>query len=455
VFVRVETDVETPYVQQPVGYRVKMYYRQPMQRALLSEPRAEGASIERDGDDRRGAELVDGEPYQVIERRFLIVPQRSGTLTIEGPRLEAIMPAAGAADRDPFGDLDAWFGGGGFPGLTGPASPGRRVIERVPDLALEVRPQPPASTSPWLPAKSLELADEWESPSPRFEVGEPVTRILAIMAVGLTSAQLPSLQIETPEGVQMYAGEERTEDLQGSAGPIALRSIEVTLVPTRAGPVTLPEIRLPWWDTVADMARLAIVPSRTIEVVGLQADAEMADEDALTPPTRDVPAAEPGASGWLPDWVRTHLALDRWGVPLVVVLLLSAVGALWLRRRLARRGSSRRAARRMARQRLQQACLADDARTARAALLAWAQAAWSADPPQGLGAVARRFAERAVTDALTDLERALYAGPETAWDGGAAWRVLEPALSAVERATQAEPSTPRADVLPALYPPRV
>jgi hypothetical protein len=343
--------------------------------------------------------------------------------------------------------------------LADPGSPGRRVIERVPDVTLDVRPQPAEAASPWLPAASLELADEWDDASPRFEVGEPVARRLVIMAVGLTSAQLPSLPIETTEGVQMYPGAERTEDLQGSAGPIALRTQEVTLVPTRAGPLTLPEIRLPWWDTGSDVARVAVIPARTIEVAGAAATDDVGVGDSVAAPA-DADATEAG--DWrrsLGRWLVEQPPLVRWAGALAVLLLV-VVGLLaWMRRRSGPSPSDAQEARgaaRTTRQRLQRACLAGDAREARAALLAWARVAWRDDPPQGLGALARRLEDDAIGEPLADLERALYAGPAAAWDGVAAWRALEPALSAVERASrQTRAASRSSSALPALYPPRV
>jgi hypothetical protein len=329
----------------------------------------------------------------------------------------------------------------------------------VPDVALDVRPQPAGAAAPWLPATSLELADEWDSASPRFEVGEPVTRRLVIMAVGLTSAQLPSLPIETTEGVQMYPGPERTEDLQGSAGPIALRTMELTLVPTQAGSLTLPEIRLPWWETGSDVARVAVIPARTIEVAGAAAPADAVGGDSVAAPAD--PDATEAADGRrsLGRWLAEQPALVRWGGVLAVLLLL--VGGLfaWTRRR---RGPSpsdaqdARGAARTIRQRLQRACLAGDARDARAALLAWGRVAWRDDPPQGLAALARRLEGDAIARILADLDRVLYAGPAAAWDGVAAWPVLEPALSAVERPSrQTRAATRSTGALPALYPPRV
>ncbi|QVL51033.1 MAG: protein BatD [Thiocapsa sp.] len=486
IFVRTETDTSTPYVQQAFHYRVQVLYREreAPQRAVLSEPQVEGATLERDGEDRSSVEVIDGQRYQVIERRYLVAPLQSGPLVIRGPRLEAVMPAPRPAERRAADDFDALFGAGPFPGLSGMTTSGRRIVERAPDLEIEVRAQPPGSSSPWLPAESVEISDEWIPASPRFQVGEPVTRVLTVTARGATAAQLPPLVLDPPDGAQIYPGQTRAEDLPGVGAPVGLRSLEVAFVPTRPGPVTLPEVRVPWWDTGEDRERVAIVPARTLEVAaapagtasggstGAFADAgESASDDAAAAQDPVDTDAEPRHSGTLAskaeDWVRRAIAGPiGLGVSALGLIGLGWLAALvWIKRgargreapdRVETRASPQ--ALREARRRVERACLADDARGARLALLDWGRVRWAGQAPAGLGALARRLDDVAVAETLAQLDRALYAGAAcagagagTAWDGVGAWQALAPYLSGDEADTVSD----RATALPELYPRRI
>ncbi|UHD14935.1 BatD family protein [Thiocapsa bogorovii] len=487
IFVRTETDEQTPYVQQAFHYRVQVLYREreAPQRAVLSDPQVEGATIERDGEDRASVEVIDGQRYQVIERRFLVVPLQSGPLVIRGPRLEAVMPAPRPAGRSAADEFDALFGAGPFAGLSRMTTSGRRIVERSPDLEIQVRAQPPGSSSPWLPAESVEISDEWIPSSPRFQVGEPVTRVLTATARGATAAQLPPLALDPPDGAQIYPGQTRAEDLPGVGAPVGIRSIEVALVPTRAGRVTLPEVRVPWWDTREDRERVAIVPARTLEVAEAPAGAagggktqpsevsgEPESEDAAAVPDRVDEAAEPRESGTGPsaaeDWVRRAIAgpigLGVSAFGLIGLGWLAALG--WLKRGSRRREDADRVetraspqALREARRRVEQACLNNDARSARTALLDWGRVRWGGEAPAGLGALALRLDDAAAAETLAQLDRALYAGTGgaaagpagAAWDGIGAWQILKPRLSG----DGADAASDRSADLPELYPRRI
>jgi hypothetical protein len=460
IFVQRDADQTTPYVQQAFQYRVKILYRVPPQRAILSDPQVDGATIARAGEDRSFAEFIDGERYQVIERTFQVVPLQSGALTIRGPRLEAVLPDPRATGRGPLSDLDGLFGGAPFAGMPGLSSAGRRILERAPDLEIQVRPRPPGASAPWLPAESVQLADEWIPAVPQFQVGEPVTRVVIVTARGVTAAQLPPLGLAAPDGVQAYPGQPQSEDLPsvGAGSPVATWSTEVALVPTRAGTFTLPEIRLPWWDIEADQQRVAVIPARTIEVAaapgGETSRAEVmpgASEEIAPTDHRDVVTDQAAGSkfdveGWF--WPGlAGLSLLGW-----LATLLRLKG-LPLRRRPAARGAAGPSSQalRAARQAVEQACRANDARGARAALLAWGHARWGRETPTGLGALAERLGDGAVAEILAELDRALYADRGEPWDGMEAWRVLAPSLSLID--TQVESKGKSA--LPGLYPRQV
>ncbi|WP_245232252.1 BatD family protein [Thiorhodococcus minor] len=474
LFLKAEVGAINPYVQQVVDYRVKLYFRQEPQRAVLSEPRAEGATIEQYGEDRGYDEYVDGQLYRVIERRFQVVPQRSGPLRIQGPRLEAMIPDPNRARRDPFADLDEAFGGRlfqSFPQIPGVTHPGRRVVERAQDVEIEVRAQPPGSGTPWLPATSVQLSDEWSPSPPTFRVGEPVTRTLTLTAKGATAAQLPDLDLGNIQGAQVYPDQPKSEDMMAGPEPAAVKTFKVALVPTRAGPLTLPEIRLPWWDTAADTQRVVVAPARTVQVASAPGGVQSPYSPAAPPPQAvpaeppepaDAPAArpaEPEAAG-VPADRQTSAGWWPWlALALGVGWLLTLGWWLWERRgrravagerprvepRLAERDSG---ALRATLQSLKQACLANEPRAARGALIDWARQRWPEDPPAGLEGIAARLGHEAIADCLREIDRVIYAPPGTGWDGAAAWAELEPMLKAAGRPGR----TPEDQAIPDLYP---
>lgn len=467
VALEVEASPENPYVQGEVVYRVRLLSRVPLQQASLGEPDADNAVVQRLGEDRQYDTQRDGRRYRVVERRYAIFPQHSGKLTVQAPLLSAQVPEQANRGRrfngrDAFSDFDRLFGNSPF--ANDPFFARTRPLHlRGREITLEVQPQPAGTAQPWLPARSLDLSETWAPDPPVFRVGEPVTRIVAITAQGLTSAQLPDLAIGEAAGITAYPDKGQVQTRVDGDALMAQKVLKAALVPTRAGHVQLPEITLAWWDLDAGRQRVARIPARDIEVLPAAAGSAV---PVPSPPAQPVaeprqqaatPAHAPAAStaggevtatggaGYWP-WIAALLALG-WVV---------SVGLWWWQRQ--------RAATPMTQSRVsvapgpqpgkalrhvQQACRDNDAAVARRALLEWAEAQWPEDPPTNLDRLARRLAPDGA-GVLAELDRSLYSGAAAAWDGRRAWETLGTALAA-----SARPSTGArgpASALPPLYP---
>ena len=466
-FLEVEADPHNPYVQSAVRYTVRVFSRVPLQRASLTEPRATNAVLEQLGEDRSYSAYRAGERYDVIERHYAVFPQRSGKIVIEGPSLSAAVPKPAEhrqslAERflghDPFA---------GFPDFHSMFEEMQPVRAQGREIALDVRPQPPGTTLPWLPAKSLELSESWSPESPEFRVGQPITRTITLTARGLTSAQLPDLNPPDVLGLKVYPDKSTGEDRTAGDDVIATKTIKTALMPTRSGKLTLPETQIAWWDTTRNERRTAQLPAHTIEVLpapsgtarpsanvtanpiatsraehSLPANASPIPETAVETASREAAVASPPSAGWWP-WLAGGLGL-AW---------LGTLGLwLWTRRHNGRfgvKGSRKQANRESQRQalrRVQRACEANDLRATRDALLAWSRIRWPEDPPSRLEPLAERLGGEAQA-VLERLDRHLYAAANENWDGLGTWRQLSPLF-----APSAARSKPAKMALPRLYP---
>ncbi|WP_246237503.1 BatD family protein [Caldichromatium japonicum] len=479
LFVTAEVETTQPYVQQPIEYRARVYYRQPPQRATLSEPEAEGALIQRLGEDRAYDETYRGQGYRVIERRYRMIPQRSGELRIRSPRLEAVVADP---NQTALPDLDRLFGQL-VPDLSALAPPGRRVVERAEDLVLAVRPRPLGATGHWLPATSVQLNEEWTPQPSSLRLGEPITRTLTLTAEGTTAAQLPDLELGAIPGLQVYPDRPQAEDLAQGSRPAAVKTFRFALVPTQPGTLTLPEIRVPWWDTQDDRARAVVIPARTLQVVGpsptsgqsagvqtggkagQQAEdrAQAQYADAQSRDTETHPARQSALGGIWP-WVSLLLGLG-WLATLWVwqrerrksrgPQVASSHGPQGASSQTNQAGGALRTPQsataeqeaRKARSAIHTACLANDPRATRAALLAWGRLHWPDAPPVGLDALAERLGNPELRPLLRAIDGAIYAPPGQEWEGSSAWERLAPYLG-MPAEQDHEPDSP----LPRLYP---
>lgn len=415
LFLEVTAEPRDPYVQQQVIYVARLYRAMDSRIGIangssLSNPEISGADavLERLGDDTQFQTTRNGRRYLVIERRFAIYPQKSGQFTIDPVLFDGRIVEARRSGSPFFGR----------------ATRVKRL--RSDAVALNVRPVPAGfQGDSWLPATNVKLLDEWSDGAEQAVAGEPVTRTLALMVDGLTSAQIPVVDAPVPPEVKQYPDQPVLNDTKSADGISAVRQQKIALVPTGPGPVTLPPVEVVWWNTVTDRQEIARLPARTLEVspaAGLPTPSPIPPQSV--PMTTAEPAPGPAkadvsrrdGSNWWP-WLSLALGLG-W--------LLTAL-AWWGRSRERPRevladGSSPSPGR--WRRELKRSCQAGDLGRAKTALLEWAKACWPQQAPASLGAVARQV-DGPLAAALEELSRVLYSNDPIPWDGEALWQAFQ------------------------------
>lgn len=280
-FIEGEADSQEPYLQQSIGYTLRLYYATPLVSGQLDQPQPEGASMQRVGSDLQYTREVAGRRYTVVERRFLVVPERSGVLTIPGARFEG----TGVG-----GFFDDMFGGG------------RRALraDGAPRI-LQVRPVPDGAPQPWLPLHALEL--RYLATPQAARAGDAVTVDIELVADGAAASQLPELRLPAVAGAQVLP-EPAQVDESFEHGRLRTRMTRrFALVPAAAGPLQVPGPRVEWWDVRAGVARIASLPPLALEVA--PGDAVAADGAPAVSVAGD--AMPRGAGSW--PWIALAFAL--------------------------------------------------------------------------------------------------------------------------------------------------
>jgi len=433
LFLEVDASPLSPYVQQQVIYRLRLWRRYEISNASLSEPELSADAIVKPLDEDRSYEAErDGKRYEVIERRFAIFPQGSGKVTIKPAVVTAQVVKRGFSLFDSFSQ----------PVAT------KRVVSAA--VELDVKPIPPDFPGDvWLPARQLTLHEEWLPATPAAKVGEPLTRTLNLWADGLTAGQLPPLEMAPVPGLKAYPDRPQTSEQQTASGYSAVFQRKTALIPEQAGRLEVPAIEIPWWNTTTDrleMARLPAVRLDSEAVPGLAPAPPSAAApepaapgvSAATKATPPGPAADGGAaSGFWP--ALALLASAGWGLTL----------ALWWWRP-AGRSAGQALVESPARREphaVRAAFASGDPHGIARALLDWACLRWPEHPPRSLGALASRV-EPEFAAALWALDGALYRPGDGAVDLARLERCWQASKSAEPQARR-EPGSP----LPALYPP--
>ncbi len=423
IFIETSVDEPDPYVQQAVHVTVRIYFTEDLYKGDLTFPAGNDALVKQIQSDEKRVVDRNGQRYNVIERRYLLFPQRSGPLKLPGPVLEGQVAIRLRNDRfnsDPFADL---FGAAG--GMIAGTKPIR--IEADP-LALNVRPRPPNSgAGPWLPARELSLTSEWHPDSLQAHVGDPITVDLQVQAEGLTAAQLPDLAtlLELPSGLKAYPDQAKLDDTARGDAVIGTHKQSIALIADRPGDYLVPALRLSWFDTKTNETREVNLPARKLSILpplgGNRAAAPPAPAAVVGSNASPAAAAQPlsPAAPAAPAMGGARLWIGISGG--LAIVWIATLLAWWQSRRRGARAAPLGARQQaplgaaQARKDFHEACARNDAAAARRALLAWAASAWPEESLPGLDALAARIGDAALAAQLVELDRACYAG--AAWHG--------------------------------------
>lgn len=244
VFIEAELDAARPYVQQAVGYTLRLYSATPLVSGQLDQAEPEGASLQRVGDDLQYNREMAGRRYNVVERHFLLIPERSGQVAI---------PPARFRGRGVAGFFDDLFGDGQ-----------RELDATGPQRQLEVRPIPAQAPQPWLPLHGLEL--RYVQAPRTAQAGEAVQVVVEADADGATAAQLPDLVLPPVDGAQVFADPPQSDDRFDAGRPHVRLRRGFALVPSAAGTLRVPGPRVDWWDVEAGRLRTATLPDLVLTV---------------------------------------------------------------------------------------------------------------------------------------------------------------------------------------------
>jgi hypothetical protein len=417
VFLSATLDQKQPYVQASDTLTVRLYTDQPLYQASLELQPSNDVLVQQLGQDSQTSATRDGRSYRVVERKYLLFPQRSGKIHLDGPVLNAEVQD----DRngnDPFG-TNAFFGNvfgrNPFAGMMNAAKPLR---VRADPLILDVRPRPASGTGhDWLPAQKVTLAESWQPDNGPFHVGDPITRHVHLSALGLTASQLPDLGVlmPLPDGLRAYPDQAKLDTGVQGDGVVGTRDQDIALIASRSGRYQIPALHLYWWDTTRNQQREVELPARTLFV--LPGSGGVAATVTSAGPTAGTPLLPASPSKSIAEQIRAPANTHGYWLSLVLGMLwLGTLTAWWFSRR--RRPSSSPGASRPtstvavadARKAFRQACHDDNPHAARRTLLGWARATWPSDPPLGLQALSDRLDDAESKSLLKQLDRACYAG---------------------------------------------
>lgn len=406
VHIDAQIDREELYVRAQALLTLKIYHSIPLYAdGTLSPLDMADTRVESLGEPAVYEQYIHGIRHGVIEMRYAIFPQSTGTLVI--PALTFTATLAG----DDQSSLDA-------PRL---AAPGQSIEVRTAQIPLQVKP-PPAGFpegAAWLPATRLQLEQTWLPDAGPLAWQQPLERTLTLDVRGLPASYLQSVLPAVLPDFEVYDNPLQHTQLTRSYGLRSKLRHQQLLVARQPGEFGFSALEVPWWNTDTDSLEYA-----RLEPVRFRID----------------PAPEASAMNGLPDIGNSGSGLFWPLLSLLLGMSTLLFAYLWRRARRLPAVVAALPARSLSRalEDIRKACLASQPEQARNALDSWTRL-------NGYSLAMLSREHPLLHAALDSLNQALYAPGDHPWDGVLLWQAVSELVSARQQQNS--------QTLPPLYPP--
>ena len=416
LLLQTSVDRDKPYVNQEIIYTVKIFNSKRLLDADYEAPKAENALVIPLGDTKRYQTVQNNTSYVVEEQKYAVFPQKSGELTITSPTFTALV-----YDIEP-----------------------QRVKVADKETKLTIAPIPQQYQDVWLPAKEVSLSEQYENASQTLTQGSTLVRTITLEGAGIPAQLLPSLDFKGSDIFSVYPerGTDRNQVKQGEL--VGSTEFKVTYLFNKPGKIIIPELRLPWFNTLTRKEEVAVLAPRSIEITpALNSSIDQNQANSQRPilksePDNSVKVAQTtsfsakSSSYWAwfvalffaCAWLIT-LYLGRWKKPV---------------RRIGKKAYKK------ALDELKEACDHAKPKAARDALLKWAFLHWPDATLLNLNDLAQLIRYSQLKKQIQLLSQVLYKKQNSAWRGDELFR----AVSAVKSNTLA--TTAKTAVLPPINP---
>jgi hypothetical protein len=254
VIVESEVDRDEVLIGSQLIYTFRVIYRVQLNNAEIDGINLDNADVTA-LEDKNYTRSINGQNYNVTEKRYAIFFNKAGEMTIPSQSLIALLPSN---PRRSFG--------------FDPFARGKELRLESKPLTIDVLASPANNAGSnrsgnWLAAQDIQLTEDWPAGKQEARVAEPLTRSISIVAKGLPADLLPSIVPENIDGMNSYPEKPELVNQEFIHGIASKRTETIAMVPTKAGTFTLPAIELQWWNTLKNRVEVASLPARTITVL--------------------------------------------------------------------------------------------------------------------------------------------------------------------------------------------
>jgi len=401
VMLTAEVDTNQPFVNQQVIYTVKLFNSSRLLDANYVPPQVEDALFVPFGDGRRYQVTHNGRLYAVEEQQFAIFPQKSGDLNIKPPIFNALV-------------YD----------LAGP----RRVSVQAQPTVLKVQPIPAQFQGKnWFPAKKVTLSVSYDKNTINLPEGSTLERTVTLQAVAVPAQLLPPINFGSSDQYSIYPEKPTVSNSFQQQDLVGTSTVKVTYLLNKPGKITIPPVTVPWFNTVTGKEEVSSLPGFTLNVFPA---AGQAKQPSLLKPAATPPATQPTASPRNENKVlektkpesKSQSNLAWWvAAGFALAWLLTMVAWRWQR---PKEPSVKQGKTKVLKE-LQEACLSNNPKLARDAILKWGRLLWPGVTLLNLIDLEKMVEDPILKEQIKALSEALYnEEAHKGWQGKLLWQAV-------------------------------
>ncbi|MGB5444713.1 MAG: BatD family protein [Psychromonas sp.] len=266
VFMKNSTNKSSVYLGQPLILTTQIYIAQATvtDNLNLSGPDLQDGGIEVYGQDQNSETIINGIRYQTITRQFQITLDKPGDFIINSPLLSGDSRKTMTVNNRQNQVV-------GVP-----------INVRGDRIKIKVKDKPADYQGEWLVSEDVRLTENIPLPQQTYHVGEPITRNITLRIASIKKEKMPIISFNYPEELRFYPDQDELKDEQINGLLYSERSMRHAIIPSKVGELTLPEIKIAWWNSVTDKQEYAVLPAQVLTILAAEKE----------PGTLEKPAAD-------------------------------------------------------------------------------------------------------------------------------------------------------------------
>ena len=280
LFLEIEVNKDSLYVQEQLLFSIRLFYTiNGIRNPVFTEIDIPDTVTQLIGSPNQYEKIIDGQRYGVYEKRYVIFPQKSGSLDI--PDILFRGEVTDGSSSFVFRNLNT-----------------RRITAFIEGRTIDVVERPPSAEilPTWLPVTDLVMEESFSRPLSDLKVGDSLVRTIKMTANGVDGAVLPPFSPSNIQGFNTYPDPAKIERRFVNGSIVGERIESSTLVVLEDGNLSIPAIKIDWWNVDSDRLDSTIIQETMLRIIPLQGIAPSELAVPSTESIEDLLAAPPEIS---------------------------------------------------------------------------------------------------------------------------------------------------------------